>query len=320
MKRGLDRPSLSPKRYKRNVRTTVVLGGLLILSVILPSAVPDLANEDDGRKAVTLILHAADKNGNPAPFSSLLPLEVTERDEKLQIISGPTTPVPEQVALVVDSNFHQAQVLQLEKETVEHLLSRFDRTKTQALVMNYGTAIHVSGALTDDLNSVSNFTRSIQADTDKHNETILLFDALKDAMDALHGASGNKAIVLFAEGNGNGNSVRRQALVPLAQRNHIACYVVLFADHTFYGARAIRRYGWDLVDLAPKTGGKFWEAGSNARRAEAILMELQREMISQATIRVVASGSHSQAYHRVEITSAGRRLQAQTGYFDFENK
>jgi len=299
---------------------TIACGALILcLKVASTIAAPSrdiVADENGGRRTVTLILHATDKNGNPVPPSSLQALEVAEHGEVLQIVNGPTSAGPKQIAFIVDSNFHQKQVLELEKETTESLLSRFEKGNTRALVMNYGTGIHTSGALTDNSDSLRTFTRSIQADTDKRNPTILLFDALKQAMDTLDNVSGNKGIVLFAEGNGYGNSVQRKTLASLAQQNHIACYVVLFADHTFYGPKAIRHYGWDLVDLARKTGGKFWEAGSNARKAETIAGEVVREANSQAIIEVVPSTSSDHAFHRIKMTALGRRLQAQTGYFD----
>lgn len=309
------------KRYRHAAGVMVFVWGGLILgaevAAMTAPAVRDITeDENGGPKGVVLIMHATDKNGNPVPPSSLQAVEVTEHGEKLQILSGPTIARPAQIAFVVDSNFHQKQVLQLEKETLEGLLSYFKKERAHALVMNYGTDIHTSGALTEDLDSLRAFTRSIHADTDKRNETILLFDALKEAIDAVREASGNKAIVVFAEGNGYGNSVRQQTLAFLAQKDHIACYVVLFADHSFYGTKAIRRYGWDLVDLAPKTGGKFWEAGSDARKTEKIVAEIVRETSSQAIIEVVPSVSRAHAFHRICVTSSKRRLQAQTGYYD----
>jgi hypothetical protein len=287
-----------------------------IASTTAEARLDTVVDENHGRETVTLIMHSIDANGNPVPPSSLKVIEVTEHGEKLQIVSGPQSLGLEQIAFVVDSNFHQKDVLQLEKDTVENLLSRFENREVRAFVMNYGTGIQTSGALTGDLNSLRTFTRSVRADTDKRNETILLFDALKQAIDALSVGSGNKAIILFAEGNGYGNFVRPQTLAPLAQQKHIACYVVLFADHSCHGPKGILRYGWDLVDLAAKTGGKFWEVGNNHRKAERITDDIVRETSSQVMVEIVPRVSRTHGFHRVKVSSSGRRLQAQTGYFD----
>lgn len=267
-------------------------------------------------KTTWLILHATDKLGSPVPADTLRDVEVTEHGEKLQIVNGPKLPGPKRIALVIDSNFHQEKVLSLEKETADALLSQFEKEKSQAVVMNYGTRIYSSGGLTDDWESLKHFNRSIQADTDRRDPTILMRDGLKRAMETLGDSLGIKAVVLFAEGNGYGDSVALKALVRLAEQKHIACYVVLFADHTFYGTKSIRKYGWDLVELAPKTGGKFWEAGSYPGKATKFVQKIIGDIHSQCLIEVVPSARVS-AFHRVKITSQGRRLEAQTGYVDY---
>src|SRR5262249_42895354 len=190
-----------------------------------------------------------------------------------------------------------------------------EKDKARAFVMNYGAEIHNSGALTEDWDRLRNFNRSIEADLDKRNYAILLFDALKRAIDTLSDGPGTKAIVLFAEGNGYGNSVGWKTLVRLAEQKQIACYVVLFADHTFYGAKSIRHYGRDLVELVPKTGGKFWEAGRNSRKATEFAQKIVREIDSQSLLEVAPSGTRGDTFHPVNVTSRGRRLDAQAAYF-----
>src|SRR5262249_54288863 len=166
-----------------------------------------VADENGERKTITLIMHATDKSGNALPPASLQPVEVTEHGQRLQLLSGPQNAGPAQIGFVIDSNFHQRNVLELEKETLEALLFKLEKDKARAFVMNYGAEIHNSGALTEDWDRLRNFNRSIEADLDKRNYAILLFDALKRAIDTLSDGPGTKAIVLFAEGNGYGNSV-----------------------------------------------------------------------------------------------------------------
>src|SRR5260370_31545299 len=89
---------------------------------------------------------------------------------------------------------------------------------------------------------------------------------MKRAFEKLGDGPGTKAVVIFAEGNDHGSSIGWASLARLAQRGHIACYVVMFADHSFYG-REVRHYGYYLVELAPKTGGRFWGVGDNPPKA-----------------------------------------------------
>jgi len=260
-------------------------------------------------------MHASDASGNSVSPASLRAVEVTERGEKLTVVSGPQSAGPEQIGLILDSNFHQAKVLGLEKTAAEALLSYFREDQARAFVMNYGKEIRSSGELTENWEDLKAFNRSIQANTDKRNQTILLLDALKRAMGTLGGGRGTKAIVLFAEGNDGGSSVSWESLARLAEQDHIACYVVLFADHTFYGTKAIRHYGWDLIELVPRTGGQFWEAGSNSQKVENVIQELIHNIRTQCVIEVVPSITQTDRFHQLKVTSSGRRLKAQAGYF-----
>ena len=264
---------------------------------------------------ICLIVHASDQHGNPVSPASLPDVEVIERGKNLQVLDGPKDAGPEKIAVVIDSNFNQTKVLPLERQMVDSLLAEFARRQAQAVVLSYGVEIRSSGELTGEWEGLGTFVRSIQADTDKHNVRARLFDGLELAMRAFGSGPGTKAVVVFAEGNDYGSSVGWKSVGRLAQKNHIACYVVLVADHTFYGPKAIRRYGWDLVELAPETGGKLWEAGSNSRKAELIIQEVTEQITSQAVLEVLPSTARGEAFHRVKVTSAGRRLQAQTGYF-----
>src|SRR5258708_32242577 len=80
---------------------------------------------------------------------------------------------------------------------------------------------------------------------------------MKRAFEKLGDGPRTKAVVIFAEGNDHGSSIGWASLARLAQRGHITCYVVMFADHSFYG-REGRHYGYYLVELAPKTGGRVF--------------------------------------------------------------
>src|SRR6267142_107836 len=97
---------------------------------------------------------------------------------------------------------------------------------------------------------------------------------------------GTKAVVIFAEGNDHGSSIGWKSLTRLANRAHIACYVVLFADHSFCG-REVRHYGYYLVELAPKTGGRLWEVGDNRRKAGDVAQRIALALDTQSLIEVL---------------------------------
>src|SRR5713226_7952011 len=295
----------------------VVCGPLLAMFCLAVAQTSNPRTGDAGQKKVALIIHARDQGGNPIAPSSVKDVQVTEHGKKLQVVDGPKSAGPKQIALLLDSNFHQRKVLALEQQTAIDLLSEFEKEKAQALVMSYGAEIHSSGDLTDDLDSLKNFTGSLRVETDKRNETVLLYDAMKRAFEKLSDGPGTKAVVIFAEGNDNGSSIGWASLARLAQRGHIACYVVMFADHSFYG-REVRHYGYYLVELAPKTGGRLWEVGDNPRKARETEQQVTEALDSQGLVEVLVPDVHVNRFHPVKVTSSGYQVSAQTGYFDHE--
>ncbi len=295
----------------------VVCGPLLAMFCLAVAQTSNPRTGDAGQKKVALIIHARDQGGNPIAPSSVKDVQVTEHGKKLQVVDGPKSAGPKQIALLLDSNFHQRKVLPLEQQTAVEMLSEVEKEKAQALVMSYGAEIHSSGELTDDFGSLKDFTSSLRIETDKRNETVLLYDTMKRAIEKLSDGPGTKAVVIFAEGNDHGSSIGWKSLTGLANRSHIACYVVLFADHSFYG-REVRHYGYYLVELAPKTGGGLWEVGDNPRKAHETAHQVIALLNSQGLIEVIVQDVHRNRFHPIRVTSPSYRVSAQTGYFDNE--
>jgi len=297
------------------VAISVVFIPLLALLCFAEAQTLKSGESDGGQRKVALIVHVTDQGGYPVAPNSVKDVLVMERGKKLQVVDGPKIAGPKRIALLLDSNFHQRKVLALEQQNAVELLSEFEKTEAQALVMSYGTEIHSSGELVDDWDSLKNFTASLTVETDKHNETVLLYDAMKRAFEKLSDGPGTKAVVIFAEGNDHGSSIGWKSLTRLAHRAQIACYVVLFADHSFYG-REVRHYGWCLVELVPKTGGRLWEVGDNPRKARETEQQVTRALDSQGLVEVLVPDVHLDRFHPVKVTSSGRQVTAQTGYFD----
>lgn len=293
----------------------VVCGPLLATICLGVAQTSNPRAGDAGQKKVALIIHARDQGGNPIAPSSMNDVQVTEHGRKLQVLDGPKSAGPKQIALLLDSNFHQRKVLPLEQQTVVEMLSEFEKERAQALVISYGAEIHFSGELTDDLGSLKNFTASLRVETDKRNETVLLYDAMKRAFERLSDGPGTRAVVVLAEENDHGSSIGWASLARLAQQAQIACYVVMFADHSFYG-REVRHYGYYLVELAPKTGGRLWEVGDNPRKARETEQQVTEALDSQGLVEVLVPDVHANRFHPVKVTSPGYQVSAQTGYFD----
>lgn len=311
----LDMDMLKKRRLVATGLT--VLCGLLLATLVF--AVPQVSTpgkSDPSQKKIALIVHTIDERGNPVSADSMKDIELTEHGRRLQVVGGPRSEGPTQIALLLDSNFNQLEVLHLEQETATKLISVFGKENAQALVMSYGAEIHSSGDLTNDWQQLQDFVSSLEVETDKHNDTVLLYEAVKRALEKLRDGTGMKTVVIFEEGNDHGSSIGWKSLAREAQRLHVACYAVLMADHSFYGAKAIRHYGWGLVELAPKTGGWLQEVGDNHRKAQETLQNLTNALRSQSLIEVLVPRTQDKRFHSVKVRTSGHRLTSQAGYFD----
>ena len=269
-------------------------------------------------KRVSIVIHIKDHNGKSVESGSVKGLQVLEQELKLPVLDGPRILRPAQIALLIDCNFHQHKVLPLEQEVAMNLLSNLANEEAKALLISFASEIRSSGPLTNDWASLRSFTSSIQSETDKHRETVLLFDAMERALHTLGDEQGAKAVVIFAEGNDHGSSINWMSLARLAHRTHTAFYAVLFSDHSFYGPRSLRRYGWDLNELTPITGGELWEVGNNTRKSHDIAEQLFLSLTSQGLIDVSVPNHHTNGFHRVKALAPGYRISVQKGYFDRE--
>jgi hypothetical protein len=170
----------------RTAVTAAICGSLLatLCLAVAQSSNPGTGDAGSGQKKVALIIHARNQGGNPvAPNSvSVKDVLVMEHGRKLQVVDGPKSAGPKQVAFWLDSNLHQRKALALEQQTAVELLAEFEKEKAQALVKSYGAEIHSSEELTDEWATLKQLTGSLLVETDKQNETILLFDAMNRAL------------------------------------------------------------------------------------------------------------------------------------------
>src|SRR5260370_3651656 len=142
---------LNGKPLKDRRFTTAVLGVIctpLLATLCLAERQANPGKSDGGYKKIALIIRVSDQRVNPVAPSSVKDIQVTEHGRKLQVVDGPKSAGPKQIALLIDSNFHQRKVLQLEQQTAVEMLSEFANEKAQALVMSYTAEINSPAALT----------------------------------------------------------------------------------------------------------------------------------------------------------------------------
>src|SRR5260370_21452930 len=109
---------LNVKPLKDRCFTTAVLAVIcapILVTICLAARQANPGKSDGGYKKIALIIRVSDQRGNPVAPSSVKVIQVTEHGRKLQVVDGPKSAGPKQIALLIDSNFHQRKVLQLQQ-------------------------------------------------------------------------------------------------------------------------------------------------------------------------------------------------------------
>jgi hypothetical protein len=105
----------------------VICGPLLVTLCLAVAQTSNPRTADVGQKKVALIIHATDQVGNPVAPDLVKDVLAMEHGKKLQVVDGPKSAGRKQIAVLIDSNFHQRKVLVLEQQTAVDLLSEFEK-------------------------------------------------------------------------------------------------------------------------------------------------------------------------------------------------
>jgi len=62
-----------------------------------------------------------------------------------------------------------------------------------------------------------------------------------------------------------------------AKSAHVQCFVLLVADHELIGGR-VRRFGFDLYDLASATKSKAYDVGNSRKRLGTAVRDLVKRV------------------------------------------
>jgi VWFA-related protein len=148
----------------------------------------------------------------------------------------------------------------------------------------------------------------------------LLYDAVYlAAHDKLRPEAGRKVLVLLTDGGDQGSQVNLKGAIEAAQKANTIVYVILIADHGFYGG------GWNLADvgasdmnkLAGDTGGRVINVGNNGKKLQDAFDQIQDELRTQYYATYTPTNSKMDGTYRTLNVSCGKdvKVQARKGYY-----
>lgn len=187
----------------------------------------------------------------------------------------------QQVVVLLDTNLNQRKVLPMELSLAEGVIQKLDQPENVFSVITFGSqppSLLRSGVHADE--AIAAIRDVSLEQTSAEGLSLHLYDALNLALGQFTDDARPKSLLVITEGNDARGKMFEQT-VSRAQQLQVICDVALVADHTFYGSKAIQRYGFYLRSLAGKTHGRYLEVGGRQKRVSRSIDRLSERILNQ---------------------------------------
>jgi VWFA-related protein len=245
---------------------------------------------------VNLYFSARDKNGFITNLAKS-DCSISPRTRSPQTIKNFTQEknLPLTIGILLDTSGSQMNVLPLEQQSGATFLRDVLTPKDEAFLISFDINVDL---LADYTNRASEIKRALtrpQINTGAGTGSVtgngtprgtLLYDAVYlAANDKLRQEAGRKILVLLTDGGDQGSQETLKTATEAAQKANAIIYVILIADHAFYGGG----FGNNLADsgardmdkLATDTGGRVINVGNNGKKLEDAFNQIQDELRTQ---------------------------------------
>jgi VWFA-related protein len=237
--------------------------------------------------------------------------------------------LPLTIGILLDTSGSQMNVLPLEQQSGATFLRNVLTPKDEAFLISFDINVDL---LADYTNRASEIKRALDKATintgagtgsitgNGDPRGTLLYDAVfLAANDKMRMEAGRKVIVMLTDGGDQGSQETLKSATEAAQKANAIVYVILIADHGFYGG------GWNLADsgardmeqLATQTGGRVINVGNNGKKLEDAFNQIQDELRTQYLLSYTPTNMKADGTFRKIDLSCGKNLKIQTrkGYY-----
>ena len=237
--------------------------------------------------------------------------------------------LPLTIGLLLDTSGSQMNVLPLEQQAGATFLRNVLTTKDEAFLISFDINIDLLADYTNRASEIQRALNKASINTGAGTGSItgngnprgtLLFDAVFTAAnEKLRSEAGRKILVMLTDGGDQGSQETLKSSIDAAQKANAIVYVILIADHAFYGG------GFNLADsgerdmqrLASETGGRVINVGNNGRKLEDAFNQIQDELRTQYLLSYTPLNAKADGTYRKIDLSCGKGLKVQTrkGYY-----
>lgn len=243
--------------------------------------------------------------------------------------------LPLTIGILLDTSGSQEHVLPLEQESANRFLREVITPKDEAFLISFDVNVDL---LADFTNSPRELQRAIDKasiNTASSSAGIpgigggpmptsnprgtLLYDAVYlAAHEKLSTQTGRKIMVLLTDGGDQGSQETLKTAGEAAQKSNAIVYVILLADHPFYGGYGGAFNGRaQMEQLAHDTGGRVIDVGNNGRKLEDAFDQIQDELRTQYLASYTPDNKTADGKFRKVKLDCGKGLdiQARRGYY-----
>jgi VWFA-related protein len=280
---------------------------------------------------VNLYFSARDKDGF---VTNLVKNDCTLAEDKVpQTIKNFTQEknLPLTIGILLDTSGSQQNVLPLEQESGATFLRNVLTPKDEAFLISFDINVDLLSDYTNRASEIKHALDKATINTGAGTGSVtgngnprgtLLFDAVfLAANEKLRSEAGRKILVLLTDGGDQGSQETLKTAEEAAQKANAIVYVILIADHAFYGGG----FGINLADtgardmeqLARETGGRVINVGNNGRKLEDAFNQIQDELRTQYLASYTPTNAKADGTFRKIDLTCGKNLKVQTrkGYY-----
>jgi VWFA-related protein len=240
--------------------------------------------------------------------------------------------LPLTIGILLDTSGSQMNVLPLEKESGATFLRDVLTPKDEAFLISFDINVDLLADYTNRASEISRAMNKAQINTGATYGSVtgngeprgtLLFDAVYlAANDKLRMEAGRKVLVLLTDGGDQGSQENLKTATEAAEKANAIIYVILIADHAFYGGgfgsiNLADSGARDMERLAGDTGGRVINVGHDGRKLEDAFNQIQDELRTQYLLSYTPTNSKADGtFRKINLTCGkGLKVQTRAGYY-----
>jgi VWFA-related protein len=238
--------------------------------------------------------------------------------------------LPLTIGILLDTSGSQMNVLPLEQQSGATFLRNVLTPKDEAFLISFDINVDLLSDYTNRASEIKRALDKAQINTGAGTGSVtgngdprgtLLYDAVfLAANEKLRQEAGRKILVLLTDGGDQGSQETLKTATEAAQKANAIVYVILIADHAFYGGFGINLADTgarDMEQMARDTGGRVINVGNNGKKLEDAFNQIQDELRTQYLASYTPTNAKADGTFRKIDLSCGKNLKIQTrkGYY-----